>query len=154
MVIRMKNRKLNLILYIVIILIVLIGAFLVYKFAFSEKVTESKLINIKVSELEEKINNKDTFILVISQTGCSHCEQYLPELDRALKEVDLNAYVLNVTGLDSANSSTLAKYVNFSGTPTTIFFNEGIEKTTLNRIVGYASKNKIKERLQSLGYID
>lgn len=149
----MKNKTRNILLFLIIAIIVATGIFLVYKLAFTDK-TESKLKNISVTELENKIENKETFVLVISQTGCSHCEQYLPELDRTLKEVNKEAYVLNVTGLDKENTATLSKYVNFSGTPTTIFFTEGIEKTTLNRIVGYASKTKIIERLKSLGYID
>lgn len=152
MVIIMKN-KIG-ILWFIIAAFVAIGIFLVYAFIIKDTTAESKLININVSELESKINNEETFMLVISQTGCSHCEQYLPELDRTLQEVNLNAYILNITGLDSENASTLNKYVNFSGTPTTIFFHEGMETTTLNRIVGYASKTKIKEKLKSLGYID
>ena len=142
------------ILWFIIAAFVAIGIFLVYAFIIKDTTAESKLININVSELESKINNEETFMLVISQTGCSHCEQYLPELDRTLQEVNLNAYILNITGLDSENASTLNKYVNFSGTPTTIFFHEGMETTTLNRIVGYASKTKIKEKLKSLGYMD
>lgn len=155
MVIKMDkdNKKNNLLLYIIIAGLIIAGIFLVYKLAFSNK-EESKLVNISVAEIENKISNKETFILVISQTGCSHCEQYLPELDKTLKEVNKEAYLLNITGLSNENTSTLNKYVNFSGTPTTIFFHEGEEKTTLNRIVGYASKTKIIERLQSLGYID
>lgn len=148
----MKKRTNNLFLYMIIIVIVIIGVTLVYHLAF--KNNETKLITITVSDLEEKIKNNDTFVLVVSQTGCPHCEQYLPELDRTLKEVNLDAYVLNITNISEEEGNTLNKYIHFSGTPTTIFFSEGTEKTTLNRIVGYASKAKIKERLKSLGYID
>ena len=153
MVIKMDNKKNNLLLYGLIVIIIIAGIFLVYKLAFANK-EESKLINSSVTEIETKINNKETFILVISQTGCSHCEQYLPGLEKTLKEVNKEAYLLNITGLSNENADTLNKYVNFSGTPTTIFFHDGQEKTTLNRIVGYASKAKIIERLQALGYID
>lgn len=149
----MKNIKNNGLLYVIVVLVILLGVFLIYKLAFVHN-EESKLIDIKVADLETKINNKEDFVLVISQTGCSHCEQYLPELDRTLKAVDYNAYVLNISGISSEESQTLSKYANFSGTPTTLFFNEGIEKTTLNRFVGYASQAKITERLKSLGYID
>lgn len=138
---------------LIIILAICLGTFLVWKFAFSEKLAETKLVNVGMSELETKINNKDDFILVITQTGCSHCEQYLPELDRTLKEINLEAYTLNISNLSSEEKTTLNKYANFGGTPTTIFFTEGKEKTALNRIVGYASKAKITERLKSLGYI-
>ena len=149
----MLNKKKSILLLGISLIVVLLGAFLVYKLAFVHS-EESKLIDIKVSDLETKVNNKDDFVLVISQTGCSHCEQYLPELERTLKAVNFNAYVLNITGISSEDAQTLSKYANFSGTPTTIFFNEGVEKTTLNRIIGYASQAKITERLKSLGYID
>lgn len=148
----MKNKN-NILLYFIIIIIVLLGAFLIYRLAFHTK-EETKLINMTITDLEAKINNKESFVLVITQTGCSHCEQYLPELERALKEVNLNAYTLNITNLDQEGNETLQKYASFSGTPTTIFFKEGTETTTLNRIVGYASKTKIMERLKSLGYVD
>lgn len=136
----------------IIVIIVLTGIFLVYKLAFGPD-KNSNLVNIKVSDLESKIENKDTFILVLSQTGCSHCEQYLPELDRTLSQYNIKAYVLNITGISESESKALAQYVNFSGTPTTVFFTDGTEKTTLNRFVGYASKAKIVERLKSLEYI-
>ncbi len=148
----MKNIKKNWYLYLIILLVICFGAFLVYKFAFSEKISDTKLIDIKMTDLEAKIENKESFILVISQTGCSHCEQYLPELDRTLKEINLEANVLNITNLNTEEKITLSKYANFSGTPTTLFFTDG-EETSLNRIIGYASKAKIKERLSSLGYI-
>lgn len=152
MVIKMEKGKYKFILYVISAIIILAGAFLAYKLNFKEE-KYSSLININVSELEKKINNKDTFILVLSQTGCSHCEQYLPELNRTLEENDIKAYVLNITDVNEDDSKKLAQHVNFSGTPTTAFFIEGAEKTTLNRFVGYASKTKIVERLKSLGYI-
>lgn len=155
LVIVMGNFKKNLGLYVVIFFIVLLGVFLVYKFAFDNKNDESHLVNISVNDLGKKIDNQETFILVLSQTGCSHCEQYLPELDRTLSKYDdLYAYVLNITGLDTENKSNLNHFVNFSGTPTTVFYIEGKETTTLNRFNGYASSSKIIERLKSLGYID
>lgn len=148
----MENGNKNFKLYIIIAIVIIIGAILVYKLAFGDN--SSSLVNISVSELETKIDKKNSFVLVISQTGCRHCEQYLPELDRTLSDYDMNAYVLNVSELSDEENKTLAQYVNFSGTPTTIFIENGEETTTLNRIVGYASKNKITERLKSLGYVD
>lgn len=145
----MKHKKIILLLIILIVLMIVIGIFLIPR-----NKEESKLISVSVNELETKMNNQETFILVISQTGCSHCQQYLPELDRTLKDLDLNAYVLNISNINEEENTTLNKYVHFSGTPTTIFITEGTEATTLNRIVGYASKTKIMERLKSLGYTD
>ena len=92
--------------------------------------------------------------MVISQTGCSHCKQYLPELNRTLKNVGLTAYELNITNQSKEETAILNKYVSFSGTPTTVFYKDGVETTTLTRISGYADQNKIIERLKSLGYIE
>lgn len=154
MVIKMKekNTKHNFILFGVIVLVILLGAFFVYKLAFSDG-TFTHLEDVSLSQLDTKITNKESFVLVITQTGCSHCEQYLPELNKTLEEYDLKANVLNITNLSEEDSKKLSSYVNFSGTPTTIFFIDGEEKTTLNRLVGYASRDKIIERLKSLGYI-
>lgn len=145
----MKNKK-----FVFLFLVLLITvSFLGYFFLFHTKKQESKLISITANELENKIQNKDTFVLVVSQTGCSHCQQYLPELEIALQEVHLNAYVLNLSNLDKEGNALFSKYINISGTPTTVFFSEGTETTALNRIVGYASKAKIIERFKSLGYV-
>ena len=147
----MKEKTYNFKLYFVILIFVCIGAFLVYVLAFKDP---SNLVYIKVSDLQEKIKNKDSFILVVSQTGCSHCEQYLPELDRTLDEYDLQANVINLTNLKDEEENTLKQMISYTGTPTTYFFIDGQEKTTLNRFVGYASKDKLVERLQTLGYIE
>ncbi len=145
----MINKK-NILITIVTLIILISGAILLASI-FTKK--DSKLINLTLPALKEKVENKDTFVLVLSQTGCSHCQQYIPELEKALKEVDFNAYLLNISNLSDEEYTDLTKLVPFSGTPTTIFFTEGTEKTTLNRIVGSKSKSEIIERLKSLGYI-
>ena len=146
----MKKKKIILaIAFLLLIGIVIIGLLL-----FKSINKYSNITSITPSNLEEKINNKETFIVVITQTGCMHCENYLPEFNRTLKELQLEAYQLNVTGLSNEESTILNKYINFSGTPTTIFYRNGEEGTTLTRISGYASSTKIKERLKSLGYIE
>lgn len=149
----MKDKKRNLVLFGVVTLIVVVGSVLIYTLSLKKEDT-TQLISISVIDLENKVNQKESFVLVLSQTGCPHCEQYLPELDKALKEVNLNAYVINISDLDKENATKLNTYANVSGTPTTLFFHEGLETTSLNRISGYAPKAKIIERLKSLGYID
>lgn len=145
--------KKKILLFLSLIIGILLISFITYKIL-GQKKEETKLIDMTIKDLESKINTKETFVLVISQTGCSHCEQYLPELEHALQDVNINAFVLNVTKLNKEETNQLATYISYSGTPTTIFFIEGEEKTTLNRIIGYASKNKIIERLKSLGYVN
>lgn len=148
----MKN-KIWIFIGAIIVIATLLGAFMFLNKTKNNN-EATNLIYIGVNDLAEKIANKEDFILVMSQTGCSHCEQYLPELNRTLKEVNYKAFVINITNLNEEDTNKLNKYVHFSGTPTTIFYKEGEETTTLNRISGYTSKTKIIERLKSLGYIN
>ena len=45
---------------------------------------DKTLVELTYNELEKKLNNGDTFILVITQTRCSHCAQYKPVLKEVL----------------------------------------------------------------------
>ena len=55
------------------------------------------LQRVDFKELEEKIKNKESFILLISQESCSHCEDYTPKMKKVLKNNNLEAYNLNIT---------------------------------------------------------
>lgn len=144
----LKNWKL----YLIIILIIILGIALITHFV--NKEDNSKLNYISVSDLQNKINNKESFMLVVSQTGCPHCEQYLPELESALKEYNFKAFVINLTNLNSDDAKTFSNMVKVTGTPTSIFYKNGEETTSLNRINGSVSKSNLIERLKSLGYIE
>ncbi len=147
----MKSFFRNWKLFLITFLIVILGISLVIIFVNKD---DSKLNYISVSELQEKINNKESFMLVVSQTGCPHCEQYLPELESALKEYNFPAFVINLTNLNSEDAKTFSNMVKVTGTPTSIFYKNGEETTSLNRINGSVSKSNLVERLKSLGYIE
>lgn len=114
---------------------------------------DTKVITVSFSELESKINNKDDFVLVISQDGCSHCKNYSPIIDRVSSKYDIEIYNLNLTKLISEDAKKLNNIANINATPTTIFFKNGEEVSTLNRINGEASEKKLVEKLKKLGYI-
>ena len=130
-----------------IILTILLGTILY----FTLKPKENNLIEIDGTELLKKLENKETFILVFTQTGCVHCSEYKPILNRLLTENNINAYELNTTKLkeeDTEIKNEIEKLFNISGTPTTIFINEGSEKTTINRIVGTTAYSNLKQKLK------
>ena len=141
----MKNK---LIIIGVIILIVLFGIILY----FSLKPTKNNIKTIIGSDLVEKLNQKETFILLVSQDGCSHCEEYKPILNRVLEENNKTAY--EIEWKEIRNHDKLKNLFNINGTPTTIFINDGIEKTTINRLVGSTTYNDLKNKLKERGFID
>ena len=109
---------------------------------------------IKIDELKEKINNKESFILVITQDGCSHCHAYLPTINKVGKEYNITFYDISQTGLSQDNATFLKNVANTSGTPTTVFIEEGEEKSTLNRLVGNVQEYKLIDKLKTMGYIN
>ena len=119
-----------------------------------EKNENKYLIELKIDELKEKINNKESFILLISQTTCSHCAEYKPKFKRVLSSNKVTAYYIEKDLLNKEDEGYLNTVANISGTPTTVFIVDGEEANTAYRISGSnADEQKIKDRLIAMGYI-
>lgn len=140
--------------YIIIgltILVFLMGLF-VY-LATTKQNNKNYIKEITLANLEEKLNNKESFVLVITQTGCGHCNSYKPILQSVGRKYDFTFYDINLTNLSKDEYALFTKIANSSGTPTTIFYENGEEKTTLNRLVGETSSKKLTDKLIKLKYI-
>lgn len=148
-------KKKILIISALIIIIAAIGAIIYASITLNKEANEEDkhLITITVKELQKKIENKDTFILVVTQENCSHCAQYKPVLKKILKEYDIYAYEVDESKISSEDIGTFTDIANISGTPTTLFFTDGVEKSTATRLVGSVQARKIKQRLEAMGYI-
>lgn len=142
----MKNKKV-IIIIIALIAIIGLGVFTCIKFS------EKNLIQLNRKELQEKIEAKDSFILVVSREGCSHCKEYLPIFEEILKDHDIKAYMVDLATLSTKDRSYLATIANVSGTPTTLFIEKGEEKSVMNRIVGSSNRKNIENILKKNGYI-
>ena len=141
----MKNKKI--IIGIIILIVVVGGIFLI----FNKK--DNHLITLNKNELKEKIDNKDSFILVISQAGCSHCAEYIPILKEILNDNDIKAYIVDLKAFSKSDRQYLNTIANTSGTPTTLFIEKGEEKATYNRIVGSSNRQNIEAIFKKNGYI-
>jgi predicted bacteriocin transport accessory protein len=150
-------KKKLLIILVAIICFAAIGSMIYIGFVNGEKEKnlDKHLIEINFSELQEKINNKETFILVLTQTNCSHCMEYKPTLKKVLAEYDVYAYELNIAEdkISKEDKAKLKEIANTSGTPTTVFIKEGQETSTSTRLGGNRSSSDIIKRLKAMGYI-
>lgn len=117
-------------------------------------ITNSYLKQLKYDEVMEKIQNKESFILVVSQTTCSHCKEYKPLFKKILKKNKLTAYYIEYDLLSKEEKKEFVKYINFDSTPVTVFLKNGEESTTANRIVGAREEEYIIGKLKSNGYIE
>lgn len=88
---------------------------------------------LSYSQLQEKMDNKETFVMVFTQTTCTHCvtfkkmldEEYLPYYD-----VEMFDFVLDH---QSGERSELTKnlevsFPNFTGTPDVYYIENGVVK--------------------------
>ena len=142
--------------YLIILIILLILLFVSLGILYIRKKEEENTLvyEINMQQLEEKINNKDTFIIVMTQTGCIHCQSYLPTIKKVSREYGVTFYVLNRAKLSKEEYNRLNDIANISGTPSTIFIVDGEEKTALNRLTGSIEKSRLVEKLISEGYIN
>ena len=131
----------------VYILVLLLGVILL------SGCSNNKLKDISYSELKQKLDNNDSFILEVVQTGCSACQDFTPRFKDILKEYNITAYSLNLTNLNSTDKKEYSALSNVNSTPTVIFFNKGEEESVAYRIIGAVDNAKIKEKLKAQGYI-
>lgn len=107
------------------------------------------ITDIDYSKLEEIISNKESFILEIMQTGCSHCEEFTPRFKVILKENNLEAYSLNLYNLTKEERDKFNELTtSVSGTPTVLYFKDG--KETSHKINGAVSNEKIEKFLEKI----
>lgn len=144
----MKKTKKNVIILVIVCLIVLVGAVVA-----DIILGKSYLNEIKYDKVMEKVEAKDSFVLLLSQTTCSHCMDFKPKLAKVAKNYKVNIYYLETNLLSEDESKKLKEHFNYSGTPTTVFVINGEEKTAANRINGDVSEEKIISKLKSNGFI-
>ena len=141
--------KTKIIILVSVCLVVLIGAIFGDKF-----LSRSYLMEVKYNEVIDMIKNKEDFVLLISQTTCSHCKNYKPKLEDVANEYKIKMYYIQVDLLTKEEKKEFESYVSFSSTPATLFIKDGEEKTVANRINGDASISKIKSKLKANGWIN
>ncbi len=130
------------------------GLFLYYQKSKKTDNTDQYYHNINYQEFNDLISNKKTFVLVVHQTGCPHCEAYLPVIKDIANNYELNVYSINTSELTKDENIKFSQIVRVSGTPSTLFYFDGVEKTSSNRLVGDVKSTSIVNRLKSLGFIE
>ena len=140
------------------IIITLIGvAFIALGVLFLVLTNNKNYSNVKkltVDELKEKVNNKDSFILIFTQDTCSHCKAFIPVANKVGQNYNVTFYDLSITNLKDEDVAYLKNVAYASSTPTTVFIENGEEKSTLNRLVGNVQEYKLVDKLKSMGYIN
>lgn len=135
------NRKK--ILTIIVIFLVLISVFFLYKY-----LTKNNLTEISMKKYYELIEDKESFIIEVMKDDCTHCIAFRPKLIEVTNKYNIDVYYINVGKLNKSDYKKFMKDANVDGTPTLIFYEKGYEETEQTRIVGNASTTKLIEKLK------
>ena len=133
-------KKKNYLIISGIIFIVIIIGFIIW---YSISVESKNFIKLNYSEVLEKVDNKESFILCVSASECIHCNSYKPKLKKISNDYNIKIYYTEFKD----------KFSFDGGTPTTIFFKDGEEKTTATRIEGDISVERTIDKFKKNGFI-
>lgn len=115
--------------------------------------TKKSYQEITYDEYMEKIENNDTFVLFMWQTGCSHCEEFEPTLKNVISEYELSdVYALNLAELTDEQYAKIKNKTFVSGTPTTIYVKEGVTQTS-PKVIGNKDEETVIKFFQNIDYI-
>lgn len=95
---------------------------------------------VSIDAVIEKLNQKESFILLVSKESCTHCKDLEAMLDKTLDEHDITIYniKLNESSEDAydADISKLEEYLDKPGrTPHTYYIDKGV---VIDEYVGYS----------------
>ncbi len=112
-----------------------------------------KYTEINYEQLKEKLDNKETFVLLLGSDTCSACANYETTMTKVMKDTKIEIFYVNLHLLSEEDYNKVYSKFVVNSTPTTIFIKDGEETTTYNRIVGSADYKTVIEKLKTLGYI-
>lgn len=102
---------------------------------------KSTIQEISYKTFNKLFQTKGKSILIIVKDECSFCDEYLPIVEETFKELNINAYKINLTKLSSNEIKDILNYIDYDGTPTTYILNNGSAKHSLT---GTVDKDTLK----------
>mgnify|MGYP003366593372 FL=1 len=115
----------------------------------SEKHTTT--IELTYEEYENKIKNKDSFVLLMWQTGCSHCISFEPTLNKIITYYNLEIYSINLANITDEEYSKIENKTFITGTPTTVVFKDGVTQT--KKLIGDKESKDVLDFLTRYNYL-
>lgn len=109
---------------------------------------------ISYSKLMKKIENEETFPLVIGSSECSACANYEITMNSFISKNQVEVFMIDLSQLSDEDYNRLKTETSFSGTPTTVFYKDGKLTSFYNRIDGSESMSVVEDYFRSNGYIE
>ena len=101
---------------------------------------------IRLSEVKDKINNKENFILYIGRESCPYCQKFAPKLAVAIQKTNQTVYYLDNDSKERKDITSLAHDMNIKTVPNLSSFKKGSKENYLKK----GSKSSIEEIMELL----
>lgn len=97
------------------------------------------------------VKDKRSFVILISQTYCSHCIDYKPIYNAAFENRTAKGYELDIVNITQAQRTEILNNLDTKYTPTTLIFIDG--KLQPDRLEGIKTKEELTNFLDMYGFI-
>lgn len=108
---------------------------------------------ITYKNLLDMIENKDSFLLMISSSTCPHCDQFKITIEELNKKYKTDIKYIDVDKLNQDEMLNLKALFPYRGTPVTIKIVDGQEENIDSRIDGAKDYSYTKQKLIEWKYI-
>lgn len=108
---------------------------------------------ISYTEFNEKKENGDTFPLVIGSSTCSACATYEVIMKQFIEGNQVEIFYIDLSDVSEDEYNNLKTEISFTGTPTTVFYQDGKLTSYYNRIDGAEDIDNIQKYLEKNNYI-
>ena len=112
-----------------------------------------KFENISVEEYKRMIENKESFVLEMMSSDCTHCKSLKPKLQSVIKKYGITIKTINLEKLSRDEYQEFTKLVGTTSTPTVFFYKEGYETSVTTRIEGDIPTERIIQKMKDNGII-
>lgn len=138
--------------FVILLLLLLVGCKKTTKRTYEkfELEVEENLVTTKTidpEELERKINDKETFILLIVKTGCQACEAFYPEINKFISETHYVIYRAYHDRIKMYNHSINKDILKVHYTPMILVIIDG-------EVADFIDSNDNQDMFWENGYID
>ena len=106
---------------------------------------------LSFSEFQTKLENKDSFVVVMGSSTCSACAMYKVTMEEVIRKNQVEVFYLGLDVLSQEQYADIYSKFVVEMTPTTIFIKNGLETSTYDRIVGAVSSSEVIKNLKKHG---
>lgn len=108
---------------------------------------------ISYVEFNQKKENGDTFPLVVGSNTCSACATYEVVMNQFIEDNQVEVFYIDLSTVSEEEYNNLRMEISFTGTPTTVFYQDGKLTSFYNRLDGAEDISGIKKYFEENNYI-